>query len=411
MSEVDANKMILPLKGIRVLDLTHRLAGPTMTMLMGDWGADVIKLEWWKRMDAWRGVISVDHDVNGQEIYNKGRKWLNLNRNKRSLTLNLKTERGKQIFIDIAKQIDVVADNFSANVLDRLGLGYEVLSEINPGITMISMPGLGNYGPHAHFVSNGATIEGYAGLASMTGYKGGPPRNSVGIWPDPVAGVHGAIAVAMALVNRQRTGRGQHIELAQSEATMNMIGDAILDFTANGTIRKPEGNSSNRHAPHGVYRCKGNDQWISIVVTSQNEWSAFRAVAGDAISLAEDRFALEKRRLENASQLDELIESWTESQDVWELSERLQQAGIDAAPVTSGDDFGSRPGLPIRDFVVPFDYEFLKEYSGSAARLDGQTPPIRLGPPRLGEHTAEILTELLQLSGDELSSLGADGII
>ena len=194
--------MELPLQGIRVLDLTHRLAGPTMTMFMGDWGADVIKLEWWKRMDAWRGVISVEHDVDGQEIYNKAQKWLNLNRNKRSLTLNLKTERGKQIFVDLVKKVDVVADNFSANVMKRLGLGYEVLSEINPRITMISMPGLGNSGPHAHFVSNGATIEGYAGLASMTGYEDGAPRNSVGIWPDPVAGVHGAVAVAMALINR-----------------------------------------------------------------------------------------------------------------------------------------------------------------------------------------------------------------
>ncbi len=403
--------MNLPLQGIRVLDLTHRLAGPTMTMLMGDWGADILKLEWWKRMDAWRGVISVDHDVDGQEIYNKGRKWLNLNRNKRSLTLNLKTERGKQIFLDLAKQVDVVADNFSANVMKRLGLGYEVLSEINPRITMISMPGLGNSGPHAHFVSNGATIEGYAGLASMTGYKGGAPRNSVGIWPDPVAGVHGAIAVAMALINRKRTGRGQYIELAQSEATMNMIGDAILEFAANGTVRNPVGNTSDYVAPHGVYRCKGDDAWISIVVRSQKEWSTLKAVAGDSLSAADPRFASMTGRLENSAELDDLIDSWTETQDAWDLAEGLQEVGVEASPVASGDDFGKRPGFPTRDFVVPFDYEFLKQFSSSAARVDGQTPPIRLAPPRLGEHTADILRELLQITDDELSSLVSDGIV
>lgn len=403
--------MELPLQDIRVLDLTHRLAGPTMTMFMGDWGADVIKLEWWKRMDAWRGVISVEHDVDGQEIYNKGQKWLNLNRNKRSLTLNLKTERGKQIFLDLVKQVDVVADNFSANVMKRLGLGYEVLSEINPRITMISMPGLGNSGPHAHFVSNGATIEGYAGLASMTGYKGGAPRNSVGIWPDPVAGVHGAIAVAMALINRKRTGRGQYIELAQSEATMNMIGDAILEFAANGNVRKPAGNTSDYLAPHGVYQCKGDDAWVTIVVRSQKEWSALKAVAGDSLPATDPRFASVKGRLESSAALDDLIDSWTETQDAWDLAERLQEVGVEAAPVVSRDDFDTRPGLPTRDFVVPFDYEFLKRFSSSAARVDGQTPPIRLGPPRLGEHTADILSELLQITGDELDSLVSDGIV
>ena len=127
-------------------------------------------------MDAWRGVISVDHDVDGAKIYNKGRNWLKLNRSKRSLTLNLKTEEGKALFRELVRHCDVIADNFSAGVLDRLGLGYDVVSEINPGIIMISMPGFGSTGPHARYVSNGATIEGYAGVASMTGYEGGAPR-------------------------------------------------------------------------------------------------------------------------------------------------------------------------------------------------------------------------------------------
>ena len=403
--------MNLPLQGIRVLDLTHRLAGPTMTMMMGDWGADVLKLEWWKRMDAWRGVISIDHDVNGEEVYNKGRKWLNLNRNKRSLTLNLKTERGKQIFFDLVKQADVVADNFSANVMNRLGLGYDVLCRINPGLVMISMPGLGSSGPHTHFVSNGATIEGYAGLASMTGYKDGAPRNSVGIWPDPVAGVHGAIAVALALVNRNRTGRGQCIELAQSEATMNMIGDALLEVATNGTVRKPEGNSSCFRAPYGVYPCRGDDAWISIVTRSQEEWFALKVVAGDSLFASNSKFTSIKERLENSEELDKLIGEWTKTQDAWKLAERLQRVGVEAAPVVSDKDFATRRDLLVRGFVVPFENEHLKQFTSSAARINGQTPPIRIGPPRLGEHTTEILSELLQLTDVELSSLASDGII
>ena len=410
-SEPDLSTIDLPLNGLRVLDLTHRLAGPTMTMLLGDWGADILKVEWWKRMDAWRGGISVEHDTHGEEIYNKKPNWLKLNRNKRSLTLNLKTVRGKEIFLKLVEQVDIVADNFSAHVLERLGLGYSVLSAINPGIIMISMPGLGNSGPHSHFVSNGATVEGYAGLASITGYEGGAPRNSVGIWPDPVAGVHGAIAVAMALINRRRTGRGQYIELAQSEATMNMVGDAILDYAANGTVRAPAGNTSKQHAPHGVYRCNGDDAWISIVVRSQEEWSALCTVARESLPANDPRFSSPVGRLENSAALDELIELWTTAQDSWTLADRLQVAGVEAAPVVTFEDFESRPGLPTRDFIAHFDYEFLKKYPGPSARIDGRTPPIRLGPPRLGEHTAEILNELLHLTGEQVESLRAQGVV
>src|SRR5438477_9529514 len=158
---------VLPLTGIRVLDLTHRLAGPTMTMFLGDWGADVIKIEWWQRMDAWRGMISIDDDKGNAE-YNKKPNWLKLNRSKRSLTLNLKEEKAIEIFLELARQSDVVCDNFSAGVMDRLGLGYDVLRRVNPRIIMISLPGFGNYGPHMEYVGNGGTIQGYAGLASFT---------------------------------------------------------------------------------------------------------------------------------------------------------------------------------------------------------------------------------------------------
>ena len=200
-------------------------------------------------MDAWRGVISVDHDVDGKKIYNKGRNWLKLNRSKRSLTLNLKTEEGKSLFRELVRHCDVIADNFSAGVLDRLGLGYDVVSEINPGIIVISMPGFGSSGPHSKYVSNGATMEGYAGVASMTGYEGGAPRNSVNIWPDPVAGIHGATAIAMALYRREETGRGQRIDLSQAEALVNMIGEAVLEYSLNGTIATTVGTQAPRRRP------------------------------------------------------------------------------------------------------------------------------------------------------------------
>ncbi len=401
----------LPLAGIKVLDLTHRLAGPTLTMLLADWGADVIKIEWWHRMDAWRGMISVKDDTDGNQTYNKKHSWLRLNRNKRSLTLNLKSEQGKQVFRDLAVQADVVADNFSAGVLNRLGLGYEQLSQLNPGIIAISMPGFGTTGPDSSYVSNGPTFEAYSGLASITGYSGGEPRNSVGIWPDVVSGVHGAAAIGIALVNRLRTKRGGNIELAQSEALINMIGDAIVERSASGKVRVPSGNSDPTMGPHGVYPCRGEDRWIAIAVASDAHWSALCEVSQGGIPLDDGRFATQSLRHQHADELDELVESWTSSQDCWELAIKLQNNGIDAAPVTNHDDFREREGLPASDFQVRFDNEYLDTYPGPAASLNGAAPPIRLGPPKLGEHTTEILREDLGFSPEKVEDLRRNNAI
>ena len=401
----------LPLDGVRVIDLTHRLAGPTMTMVLGDWGADVLKLEWWKRMDAWRGVISVDHDVDGQKIYNKGRNWLKLNRSKRSLTLNLKTVEGKSIFKELVRHCDVIADNFSAGVLDRLGLGYDVVSKINPGIIVISMPGFGSSGPHSRYVSNGATMEGYAGVASMTGYEGGAPRNSVNIWPDPVAGVHGAAAIAMALYRREETGRGQRIDLSQAEALVNMIGEALLEYSLNGTIATTVGNTSSIASPHGVYPCRGEDRWISIAVRDEREWAGLCGAANGASWVNDGRFSDLSGRLSERQALDGLIAEWTASQDAWELADRLQQAGVPAAAVTLNSDVLALDEVPSPDFWHRLDHPYLDMFPGAAARIDGRTPEITQLPPDLGAHTDEILSELLGKSPEELAGLRARDVI
>ncbi len=403
------NETKLPLEGIRVLDLTHHLAGPTLAMFLGDWGADVLKIEWWYRMDLWRGTISIADDPDGTEIYNKLRKWLVLNRSKRSLTLNLKTDEGKRLFKELVKHSDVVADNFSANVMDRLGLGYDVLSEINPRICMISMPAFGNTGPDSKFVGNGNTIEGYGGLTSMTGYPDLGPRNTVD-WPDQVAGIFGAAAVAMAFLKREITGRGQCIELSQTDTLVNMIGDAIVDYTANGTIQGLAGNSDLEMAPHGVYPCAGDDRWITIAVATNEEWAALCRVAGDRPWATNGRFAAPEQRRQAAAELDEKIGEWTLAQEVWDLTDRLQKAGVAAAPVTQPVDF-EHPELPARGFDQEVDYEFLKDYPGPAARLNGQAPRIRRGPPKLGQHTEEVLSEVLGLSPEELSKLREDSVI
>ena len=402
----------LPLSGIRVLDLTHRLAGPTMSMLLGDWGADVIKIEWWYRMDAWRGMVSIEDDKSGAGEYNKKNNWLKLNRSKRSLTLNLKEEKAKEIFLELVRQSDVVCDNFSAGVMERLGLGYDVLREVNPRIIMICLPGFGSYGPHMDYVGNGGTIQGYAGLSSITGYDDdGLPRLSIGIWADPVCGINGAIGIGMALMAREQTGEGQYIELAQAETMVSMMGEAVLDYTVNGRVDTPIGNGDAAMAPHGSYRCKGEDEWITIAVANQEEWQSLCKVAGQADWLRDARFASQELRWQNLKALDNLVEAWTQGEEKWELTRRLQKAGVAATPIVTIDDFFGDRSLPAEGFYQEIDHPHLKTYPGPAVRLDGEPIPLRVPPPDLGAHNEEILGGLLGYTLEQIEELSRAQVI
>ncbi len=401
----------LPLSGIRALDLTHRQAGPTMTMLLADWGAEVIKVEWWYRMDAWRGMISIEHDKDGQKKYETLPNWLKLNRNKRDITLNLKEQKGKELFLRLVEKADVVTDNFSAGTMRDMGLGYDVLSKVNPRIVQVSLPGFGNTGPHSGFVSNGGTIQGYAGLASLTGYEDGVPRSSMNSWPDPASGITGASAVVAALIYRQRTGRGQFIDMAQAEVVMSLIGEAIADCSVNGRVQKPAGNSDPVMAPHGCYACAGEDDWMTIAVATDAEWKALCAVAGHPEWLADPRFADQLLRVQNRAALDAAVEAWTRTQERWDASRRLQAAGVAATPVVMEEELGDDTAIPCADFFREIDHPYVKRYPGSAAKVDGRELPLRMPPPKLGEHTEQVLSELLGLGREEVEQLRKDAVI
>ncbi len=401
----------LPLEGVRVIDMTHRLAGPTLSMFLADWGADIIKVEWWQRMDAWRGFISVDHDKSGKQLWEARGNWLKLNRNKRDITLNLKHPKGKELFLRLVEKADVVADNFSANTMESLGVGYDVLSKVNPRIIMASLPGFGDWGPHKDFVGNGATIQSYAGLASITGYEDGIPRSSVNTWPDPLSGITGAIAIAMALFWREKSGRGQRIEMAQAEAVLALIGEAVLDYTVNGRVQTPAGNSDPVMAPHGCYPCKGDDAWITIAVGADREWQALCRVAAHPDWATDPRFADQLSRWKARKELDTLIERWTKSEDKWALSEKLQAAGVAATPVSLQDEFGEERRVPSVDFYTELEHPYVKRYPTAGARLDGRELPIRRLPPKLGEHNEQVYAELLGLTRADIDALRKEGVV
>jgi len=262
---------------------------------------------------------------------------------------------------------------------------------------MVSLPGFGQTGLDAGFVGNGATIQGYAGLASLTGYEDGIPRSSVNVWPDLVAGTAGAIAVAMALLWREKTGKGQFIEVAQAESVMTVIGEFILDYAANGHIQTPIGNSDQVMAPHGCYRCQGDDKWVAIAVGNDSEWKDLCLVMSKPELIADERFQDGFRRLEHQDELDIIISEWTKGQIPIEVMKRLQQVHIASGPVYSGEEIYKDPHLRDRNFFVEHNHPEVgkRELPGVFAKLS-ETPGAIQGPdPLFGEHTDWVLNELL----------------
>jgi crotonobetainyl-CoA:carnitine CoA-transferase CaiB-like acyl-CoA transferase len=243
------------LSGIRVLDLTHAWAGPFATQLLGDYGAEVIKIESCARPDMLRFSMW-PRDESRPDAYNRGGWFQSLGRNKYSLTLDLKHPRGRELFQRLAQLSDVVIENFSARVMPSLHLDYARLRELNPRLSMVSMPGFGTVGPYKDFVAFGEMIEPFAGLSELTGYPERAPLRIAVAYPDPVAGFHAALALLLALRQRRHTGVGQHVSIPHREPIARMLGEAVLDYTVNRRTQTRIGNRHRAWAPHGCYPCR-----------------------------------------------------------------------------------------------------------------------------------------------------------
>src|SRR5919109_3422721 len=261
------------LQGVRVLDLTHAWAGPLATQVLADYGAEVIKIETCDRPDMLR-FSTWPRDEARPDAYNRGGWFQDLGRNKLSLTLDLKRSQGRDLFKRLVAQSDVVIENFSARVMRRLELEYAILQAVNPRLIMISMPGYGTVGPYKDFVAFGEMIEPFAGLSELTGYPDRAPLRLAVAYPDPVAGLHAALATLLALRQRRQTGVGRHIHIPHREPITRMLGEAVLDYTVNGRTPRRIGNRHRAWAPHGCYPCRGHDRWVTLAVRTDAEWTA-----------------------------------------------------------------------------------------------------------------------------------------
>ncbi len=412
----------LPLDGIRIADLSMWFAGPMAGRLLADMGAEVIKIESPNHFDPWRGAARVTEEMAamwpgaevGDHPYNRSAGFNLQNRNKLGLTLDLATEDGKDVFRRLVAISDVVLENYSPRVMASLGFDYPALREINPGIILMSLPALGRTGPEKDYVAFGQTIECLSGIAYLTGYPGEEPMLQSGLaYGDPLSGMNAAFGMLTALHHRSRTGEGMHVELSQVEGLVAFSADSIMDYTMNGRVRERQGNRHPSMAPHGCYRCRGGDRWVTIAIQSDDAWETFCRTIDRPAWLEDDRFSGLLGRYRNQDELDRLVEGWTLQHDHYDVMRILQAAGIPAGPVLEADELVEEPHLHARGFYETVTHPEMgtHEYIGMNARYSKTPGGIRIPAPCLGEHNRYVLGEILGMSDEEIARLQEAGVI
>ena len=397
-----------PLAGLRVLDMTQAWIGPFAALALADLGAEVIKIESHLRPDVWRQA-SPSPVALGEikaEAVNRSCYFNSVNRNKRSLALNLATPQGKDIFRQLTARADVVVENYTPQVMARFGLDYPELRKIQPDLVMCAFSGYGKTGPLADYKTNGSGIEAMAGWNDLHRYPGGPPV-LMGFYPaDPICGLQMAAMVLMGLIRRERGGGGSMIEGSMLEAAAGYIGEALLAAQLRGPP-KAQGGGDPDMAPSGVYPCAGEDRWIALSIPDDTAWRGLLSLPGRPAGLDDPAFATAAERLVARVALDETLGAWTRMQKAPALAAALQAAGVAAAVVRPCGEALACEHLAARDWFTPLTHPDLGEhrYNGFLWRLAGAPLTASRHPPRLGEHSEELLRELLGLTDTEIAVL------
>jgi crotonobetainyl-CoA:carnitine CoA-transferase CaiB-like acyl-CoA transferase len=398
----------LPFEGLRVLDLTAFWSGPYATMLLGALGADVIKIESIQRPDPYRYTL-VQPDK--EHWFERSPVWNDTNCDKRSLTLDLSTHDGKTIFERLVLHADVVISNFSNRVMPNLGLTNQRLLQLNPQLIAVTMPGYGPGGPWEEYVGYAIAFEQLV-IASMTGYADGPPLYGGGFC-DPLVGMHTVAALTLALRQREQTGRGLAVEVTQCEVLDSILAPEAIAVQLGAPVPGRRGNKHAWMAPHNAYRVAGRDAWLTIAVSSDEEFAALGNVLGQPDLARDVRFAIAAARKENEVALDETIAQLVLDRDGGELERELQAAGVHACRVIKAYELDGDPGLQLQGFFQSVS----RETTGTHVF---KTWPFRFSdidtahkrpPPLLGEHNDELLRGLLGLSAEEIAQLASRHVI
>jgi len=402
-----------PLAGVRVLDLTTAWAGPLAGRVLAALGAEVVHVESVARMDLARGAPNGDHprrfvDLDpGARPYNRAIFFNAQNLNKRSLSIDIKKPGGAETLQTLARNCDVVLANFSPGTLARMGLVYDEIAKENPGLIYLEMPACGTWGPMSMHTGLGPNMEFASGMASFVGYGDGQPFWTGPAYLDPIGGYNGAAAILTALHNREETGRGARIEISQCEAAMPLIGELILDCLERDADPEPQGNALATKLVHGAYVCAGHEEWIAISCDVA-DWSRLAALLAEDGVLSDAGVAPP-----DPPRMNQLLSAWTSTKAKQPLAERLQSAGIAAAPVNTGQDVAQDRQLNATGFFDDIWHPEvgMQRYQGLPFRFREAPLPQLKHAPLLGEHSVEVLESWGGLSRQDVMRLHAAGVI
>ena len=384
------------LRDLKVVEVTANWAGPSCGRYLADLGADVIKVEWPVR-PATRALFWVGPTQDFQrQPHHRAMYFNEMNRNKRDVAIDLGAEEGRAVLLDLVRQCDVLIENNSVRVMPQLGLGWEQLRQVNPRLVMVSMSGYGASGPRQNWSAYGSNIETTTGLTSVTGYPDGVLSRTTLYYADPVSGILGAVAAMAAVEHCRRTGEGQWVEMSLNECGAGFVAEPLLDYLANGVVRKPMANRDPRFAPQGVYPNVGDDHWVAISVQTDDDWVKLASAMGRPDLGADPELATTAGRWARHDELDKEIGAWTATLEQYEVAWELQRRGVSAAPVLANWQVLPDPHIFHRGFFQPQEHPVVGVYPIPTWPWKFSRTPGRLDRPGplFGEHNRQIFAEL-----------------
>ena len=390
--------------GVNVLEFGAGAAGPLATRYLADHGAIVVRVESRVRPDFLR-LYAITAD---QRSLDASPMFATFNANKLGITLNMKHPDAREIALRLVRWADVVAENFAPGAMGRWGLAYEDLVNVKPDLVMISTCLHGQTGPERDYPGFGGQGSALSGFNHLTGWPDREPLGPYGTITDSLAPRFAAAAVAAALLRRKRTGRGAYLDVSQVECAVYSLGETIVEQAVTGEPPARLGNRSRDAAPHGAFRCAGDDRWIALGIWSDDEWQALAAEA----EITDERFAMAAGRLANGDELEKHLEAWTSTQERDALAERLQALGIEACPVQDLEDCFNDPQLAHRGHFRPMDHPVLGTHVHETLgfRLSDSPPSFTRPGPTLGRDNEEVYKGILKISDEEYERLKADGV-
>lgn len=402
--------MVRPLEGIRVLEMTIAVAGPVAGHTLADLGAEVLKIEPpFGRSRKPSEYLVTEPD---ERPWDKVPKFNELNRGKKSVVLDLSRPDGRQVFLSLVAESDVVLINFSSRVLQNLDVEYETLRAVKEDIILVAITGFGTSGPYQNRTSYGPGIDAMSGLAFMTGYPEGSAMKAGNHYFDQHAGMIAALGTIAALRHRQETGQGQHVDVSMVQAGIQTTGEALLADSLGAKIPPRQGNADANAAPHNVYRCQGDDQWVAIAVRTDEEWQGLCDAIGQPALATDPRFRDLPGRLAHRNDLDALVSAWTAEQEKYAVQHALQAAGVPAGAVVKPAGMLTDEHLVARQsnpLVLDPDMG-PAPFPAVAWHYHRMTERPTAPAPRFGEHTVEALTGLAGLTDDDIEQLRASKV-